>query len=282
MINVAFRGRRHARIEPMKLGRIVERMLPSGVFRRLSAYYMRVKYFGWKYRCPFCGGSYRRFYPAGFDFPVLKEQDIVGAGLRENVRCPGCSSSNRERLIYLYLANEKGSNDRTLSVLHVAPEPRLQRLLKGRPNITHVSVDIASPDADRKMDIRKLEFPDESFDIVLCNHVLEHVPEDDVAMKEILRVLRPGGFAILQVPISLKLERTFEDPTVTDPKERERVFGQSDHIRIYARDYRDRLARAGFSVEVLDYAGKLGKEATMKYSLDPRESLYIATKKSGT
>ena len=264
-------------LQTMKLGKFAEHVFPPSLFRWFSHAYMRVKLFGTTYYCPFCIGGFSKFYPAGFDFPVLKEKDIIGAGLRDNVRCPGCSSSNRERLVYFFLKNEGEISTKTLSVLHVAPEPRLQHYLKCLPNISHESVDIDSKYADKKMDLRSLQYPDAQFDVVICNHVLEHIPEDLLAMGEVFRVLKPGGFAVLQVPISTKLERTFEDFSVVDPKDRERVFGQSDHIRIYSGpDYEARLRKVGFTVEVLDYTGKLGEATMRRYALDSRERIYMA------
>lgn len=265
----------------MKIGRMVEQVVPTAIYRALARAYMRVRLFGTTYYCPFCRGGFSKFYSGGFNFPVLIENDVVGAGHRDNVRCPNCNSSDRERLVYFYLINEGKIADRAVSMLHVAPEVPLQKYLKSLANVTHTSVDIESPRADKKMDIRSIQFPDNSFDVVVCNHVLEHIPEDLVAMRELLRVLKPGGFAILQVPISLKLEKTFEDFSIVTPPERERIFGQRDHVRIYARDYKDRLASAGFTVEVLNYSSKLGDEKTKLYALDPRECLYVA-RKAGT
>ena len=262
----------------MKLGNIAASLLPKSAYRKLSRVYMRVRLFGNTYQCPICGRSSSKFYSAGFTFPVLKEQEIVGGGFRENIRCPNCGSADRERLVYLYLKNKAHVDTARFAVLHVAPEVSLQRYLKGLSNITHESIDIGSPHADKHMDLRALEYADGLFDIVICNHVLEHIQDDHVAMGEILRVLKPNGFAILQVPISLKLKQTFEDPSVIKPEDRERVFGQNDHIRIYARDYKDRLVAAGFSVEVLDYQAQLGEALARKYALDPKERLYIAHK----
>lgn len=233
---------------------------------------------GTKYHCPICNRSYREFYSAGFDFPVLTELDVVGGGFREGVRCPGCNSGDRERLFFLYLQNELKVGTKNLRILHVAPEVAVQKFLKSCKNITHESVDLDSPRADKKMDVQSLTYDSDTFDIVICNHVLEHIIDDGRAMRELHRVLKKGGTAILQVPISLKLTETFEDPSVQSEHDRERVFGQSDHVRIYAGDYKDRLEKSGFSVLVIPYAQLLGDACTKKYALNPKENLYICTK----
>lgn len=264
----------------MQLGKFAEYILPRPLFRSIARLYMRARLSGTTYYCPFCKGGFSEFYPAGFDYPVLKEQDVVGGGRREHVRCPQCSSSNRDRMMYLYLT-DAGVAEKELSILHVAPEKKMEQYLKSLPKVKHVSVDIDPERGDMQMDIQSLRFPDATFDVVICNHVLEHVADDARAMREILRVLKPGGFAILQVPIARRLSRTYEDATITDPKDRERAYGQHDHVRLYARDYKDRLTAAGFIVDVVPYAEMIGTEKTKRYALDPREDLYVCRRPVG-
>jgi ubiquinone/menaquinone biosynthesis C-methylase UbiE len=146
------------------------------------------------------------------------------------------------------------------------------------PSIDYRSADISSPLAMDKVDIAKFKYEDNSFDVIICCHVLEHVPDDRKAMSELYRVLKPGGWAILQVPISLSLEKTYEDPTVATPKERERAFGQCDHFRIYGRDYIDRLESAGFSVDVYNITKEFGESFVNKHSLIKNEDIYICSK----
>jgi ubiquinone/menaquinone biosynthesis C-methylase UbiE len=145
-------------------------------------------------------------------------------------------------------------------------------------NIDYLSADLDSPIAMIKMDITKIPYKDNFFNVVICNHVLEHIPNDRQAMSDLYRVLKPGGWAILQVPISLSLERTYDDPTVTAPGEREKKFGQSDHVRIYARDYKDRLESVGFTVEVYSIRQEFGDSTINKYALAKDEDLYLASK----
>jgi SAM-dependent methyltransferase len=128
------------------------------------------------------------------------------------------------------------------------------------------------------MDVTRIEFPDAQFDLVICNHVLEHVPDDSLAMREICRVLKPDGRAILQVPISQRLTTTLEDPSITDPHDRERVFGQWDHVRVYGPDYTERLCHAGFSVDIVDPVQRWGIDTVLRLRLNPREKLFIGRK----
>lgn len=156
----------------------------------------------------------------------------------------------------------------------------LQRKFRALPNLDYISVDLESPIAMAKMDITDMQFPDNHFDCIICYHVLEHIPHDRRAMKEIVRVLKPSGWAILQVPILR--EKTFEDPTIKTPEEREKVFGQRDHVRIYGLDYKDRLGSVGFAVKLDDYVKKLGDDAIKRYSLTEDENIYFCSKPSRT
>jgi predicted SAM-dependent methyltransferase len=212
------------------------------------------------------------------DLPILKEKNVVGGGYRLNGHCPRCYSSDRERLIYLYLKNKTKLFYENLKVLHVAPEKNLQKVLKVRANIDYLSADFDSPLSMVKMDIAEIPYEDNSFDVIICNHVLEHIPKDRQAMSELYRVLKPGGWSILQVPISLSLDRTYEDPTVTASDEREKKFGQSDHVRIYAKDYKDRLESVGFTVEVYSFGKEFGDTTIHKYALLKDEDIYLASK----
>jgi len=237
------------------------------------------EYGGPELYCPFCGKCSEKFLPTGLGIPVLKEKNVVGGGYRLNAMCPHCHSIDRERLIFLYLKKEKCVLfSENLKVLHVAPEMNLQKVLLAQSNIEYLSVDLNSPLATVRMDITDMKYEDDSFDVVICNHVLEHISDDRKAMAELYRVLKPNGWAILQVPISLSLYQTYEDPLVKSPEEREKIFGQNDHVRIYAKDYQDRLKEAGFSVEIYSFAEGFGESAIRKYGLIKDENIYICSK----
>jgi len=220
---------------------------------RLGYYINKLRFFGLKYECPICGSRLRRFRPAGRRVPVLTDRHVIGGGYRPNGRCPVCLANDRARLIYLYLLRKTNLFSAGAKLLHVAPESGLSRIMLQHGNIDYLTADISSDSAMVKMDITKIGYPDGFFDVIICNHVLEHVIDDRRAMRELYRVLRPGGWGILQVPISQSLDATYEDFSVTDPAERERVFGQADHVRIYAIDYPDRLRASGFETSVFDW-----------------------------
>ena len=237
-------------------------------------------YAGNRFACPFCGGKFRKFMPRGLHFPVLKEERVIGAGYRPNAVCPRCYSFDRERLVYLYLERKTDLFSRLARVLHVAPEVKLGQALMARPNIDYLSLDLAAGRAMAMADIAHLPHADGAFDVVICNHVLEHVPDDREPISELYRVLRSGGYAILQVPVALKLNRTYEDPTITAPEQRAEKFGQADHVRLYGRDYPQRLERAGFSVEEYSFRDEFGEAFARRYALLDDERLFVCRKPS--
>jgi len=161
----------------------------------------------------------------------------------------------------------------------VAPEPNLRKLISTNDGIQYFSADLFEPDVMAHLDIMKMPFSDGTFDVILCNHVLEHVPDDMVAMEELYRILKPGGWAILQVPIAKALTATFEDRTADSDERRIELFGQRDHVRLYAEgDYIDRLASAGFLVESNAYCNELPESDVRRYALIPDELIFIGKK----
>jgi SAM-dependent methyltransferase len=159
-------------------------------------------------------------------------------------------------------------------LLHVAPEWGLGVWLRSLPGLDYISADLDRPDVDLNLDLTNIPFPDSTFHAIICCHVLEHIPDDAKAMSEILRILKRGGWAILQTPISLTLSQTYEDFSITDPAEREQAFGQSDHVRIYAVDYVNRLKRAGFKVEVCPHS----RDDIARFGLIERECIFVASR----
>jgi len=215
--------------------------------------------------CPCCGRQFREFSP-------------VGVRKRRNALCPVCGSRERHRAIWLYLKRRTDLLSARLRVLHFAPAPALQQILGSLPNLDYITADLCSPRAMLKMDITDIYLKDNCVDVILCVHVLEHVTDDRKAMLELLRVLRPGGWAILQTPFDPKRESTFEDPGITRPEDRERVYGQKDHVRIYGRDYLDRLAEAGFAVKMDSYLRQLDPGLIDRYSLGKELDICLCTK----
>lgn len=221
---------------------------------------------GDRYTDPINGKSYRKFLPYGYG-----EQ-------RPNVLSPGTLSLERHRLLWLYLKNKTDFFTAKKKVLHMAPEQSFLPVFKKMKNLDYTTADLYSPIVDVKADILNLPFKENEFDVVICNHVLEHIEDDSKAMKELYRVLKPGGMGIFQVPQDLSLEKTYEDFSITDPEERKKHFGQYDHVRIYGKDYFDRLRKAGFKVEEVNYSAELTPEMADKYRLTPGEILPVCFK----
>jgi SAM-dependent methyltransferase len=224
-------------------------------------------YAGNKVQCPISGRTYRKFLPYGRN-PA-----------RPNALCPDSLSLERHRLMWLYLKEKTNFFTARLKVLHIAPEHCFIKKFEAMNNLEYITADIESPLAKIKMDIHAIPFPDNTFDVSFCNHVMEHVADDIQAMREIVRVLKPGGWAIIQSPLDLSREKTFEDPSITDPSEREKIFGQNDHVRVYGRDYKERLERAGFDVKEDRYVMELPAETVKRYALPAEEIIYLCRKK---
>lgn len=203
----------------------IKNLIPNKVKRRVKIILYNLNV------CPICGNASNDYYSIGHDIPVLTERQVVGAGKR-NQGCRGCNSSDRERLIYTYLKNKlRIFKNKGLKILHFAPEPNISRILSTTGFEKYICGDLFTdgytyPVYVQNMNVLDIPFDDNSFDLIICNHLLEHVPDDIAAMKELHRVLKPNGKAILQVPFSKNSDKTFEDFTVSTPEEREIVFGQ--------------------------------------------------------
>ncbi|MFT4801522.1 MAG: SAM-dependent methyltransferase [Flavobacteriaceae bacterium] len=223
---------------------------------------------GSNYTDPIDGRSYRKFLPYGYET------------IRENVLAPGTLSLERHRLFWLYLKNEIGffSNLKKTKLLHFAPEQAFYSRFKKIKHLEYITTDLNSPLADVKADICKLPFKDNEFDYIFCNHVLEHIPDDTKAMQELYRVLAPGGIGIFQIPQELSREITFEDNSIKDPKERAKIFGQYDHVRVYGRDYFNKLRSIGFEVTEVDYTKTLSDKDINKFRLAKGEIIPVCKK----
>ncbi len=244
------------------------RKIPRPILIRFSYLFsgiISVFYRGNNVECPICNSSFRKFLPYG------------PKGMNNRL-CPKCLSLERHRLIWLYLKQKTNFFEANLKLLHIAPEQTFLDKFKKLQNLDYTTADLESPIADVKMDIRNMPFEDNSFDVLLCNHVLEHIDDEQKAISEIRRVLKKGGWAILQVPLDNSLETTYEDFSITDPKEREKHFGQYDHVRLYGRDYGDRLAKSGLHIDANNFVSELDSNLAERYRLDKTELLYIASK----
>lgn len=227
---------------------------------------LAIFYSGKGVECNVCGSEFRKFLP-------------YGRSGRDNALCPHCLSLERHRLMYLYLQRKTNFFKDDLKLLHVAPEYCFIDRFEKMKNLDYITADIESPLAKVKMDIHQIPFEANTFDVAFCNHVMEHVDDDIKAMSELLRVLKPGGWAIIQSPQDWSRATTYEDPTITDPNERERLFWQDDHLRLFGRDYGQRLEKGGFKVtEDRFVMNELTPEEVKHYALPANEVIYFCQK----
>lgn len=275
-----------------KLFKLILNTIPRPLLIRLSYVARPIIAFslrGTHFTDPIDGKSFKSMLPYGYETQ------------RNNVLSPSTLSLERHRLLWLYLNEETdffkselvsdssftntkriklrdAETNSALKVLHFAPEQAFYKLFRNQKNLDYTTTDLFSPLADVKADICNLPFEDNQYDVILCNHVLEHIPDDTKAMQELYRVLKPGGMAILQIPQDLSRATTFADDSITDQKERAKIFGQYDHVRIYGRDYFDKLRSIGFKVIEEDYTNKIAPELVEKYCLAKGEIIPVCFK----
>ena len=254
--------------------KLILNLIPRPVLQRVAEWIVPVVgllYLGKGNQCPLCGCQRRRFLPYGY------------VTSRENALCPNCLSLERHRLLWLWLVRESDIGRGAMALprlLHIAPEVALMRKFKKMYASTpdrYVTADLESPLADMHFDVQQIPLEAESFDAIICNHIMEHVEDDGKALRELYRIMRRGGWGVILSPVELEREKTFEDDTITDRAERTRIFGQYDHRRIYGRDYAARLREAGFEVYDIDYKNELSKAEQELYAL-PTDHLYIVCK----
>ena len=249
--------------------KIILKIFPREFLINLSLLFQPILsliFIGSKFTDPIYGKQYSRFLSYGYNT------------IRTNALCPGTLSLERHRLLWLYLNSNSNIESQFLNVLHVAPEQVFFKKFKKFKNWTYTTTDLNSPLADIKADLCNLPFKDETYDLILCNHVLEHIIDDIKAMKEIYRVLKTGGKAILQIPLDMEKEESYEDHTIINPKDRSKHFGQYDHVRIYGMDFFKKLSNIGFRYEKIDFTSKLSDRDIIKYGLIKGELIPVGWK----
>lgn len=244
--------------------------LPRPLLIRASYLFRRVApllYRGDNVACPICEKQFSKFLSYGSN-----------QALRENVLCPHCLSLERHRLLWLYLKERTNFFTAEHKFLHIAPEQCFYHRFKAMPNLKYYTGDLESPLAEYHFDLHKVPFEENSFDVIMCNHVLEHVDDYARCMHELYRVLKPGGWAIMQVPIDYSNKETYEDASITSPEEREKHFWQKDHLRLFGTDYPDKLRAVGFRVKEDRFVRSLPAEKREKMRLQSEEIIYFAQK----
>ena len=248
---------------------LIIRKIPRKYLQLFSHFFLKILavfYRGNNVKCPVCNHQFRKFLP-------------YGRTPRENALCPNCLALERHRLLWLFLQERTDFFSASLKVLHIAPELCFIDRFNALNNLEYVTGDLESPLAKIKMDIHQIPFDENYFDVIFCNHVMEHVDDDIKAMNEIKRVLKRGGWAIIQSPIDYSMENTYEDPSIKTPREREKAYGQNDHLRTYGKDYGKRLVTAGFKVTEDEYVKNLPEETVKKFALPVEEIIYRCWKK---
>lgn len=235
--------------------------LIAAILFRLPPSLRSALFHGERYECPLCGARLSRFL-------VLHRPFFHW--------CPVCRSLQRHRVSWLYIRQRILPKHPLRRMLHIAPEEALRQAFRRVPDIEYVSMDLYASDVLVRADAGRLPFAAHVFDFIYCSHVLEHIPDDRAAMRELQRVLRPGGVAMVLVPVWDK--PTFEDPGVTDPVERERLFGQFDHVRWYGFDIVDRLMASGFAVQTIHAGDAADAEAIDRFGLDQADVFFVCTK----
>lgn len=261
--------------------KLIKKLVPNKIinayrdYKRQEAYKNQIEvYRGNSVVCPICNSTFKQFAPFG----LVK---------RENAKCHVCGSLERHRLMWKYLREKTGifNDNKKIRLLHFAPERSFYDAFSKNKHVDYVPCDlfpeVYSYNGNvkiEKVDILDIPFDEGNFDVILCNHVLEHIPDDRKAMSELYRVMKNGGWGIFQVPLRYEREETYEDFTIVTPKDRVRAFGQKDHVRWYGRDYKDRLKGVGFNVKQDDYVKTFTSEELFKFGLIPSELIYFCSK----
>lgn len=254
-----------------KLYKFLLNKLPRPLLIRLSYLFKKIApfvYKGNKVECPVCNQSYSKFLSYGSSIAH-----------RENVLCPGDLTLERHRLMWLYLKDHSDFfTNNKLNVLHIAPEQCFHQRFKQQQNLNYLTGDLISPIADIHFDLHQIPLEDNRFDVIFCNHVLEHVEDAHQCLRELYRVMKPGGWGIMQVPQDFEREITFEDPTIISEEDRERYYWQKDHVRLFGNDYPNWLEKAGFTVNVFEKEKFYTTSQIERFRLQEKEILYIVHK----
>jgi SAM-dependent methyltransferase len=262
----------------------LKKNLPNSYARGLKKIFLYLRaiyYTGNSCECNICNRKFRKMLPGGFNLPIIGEKEIIGAGPRNHI-CPYCQSTDRDRFVKLFFDNRPELLNDKIKMLHIAPEPGLYRFFSSFEDVDYIPAakyheGIYYPSEMTLVDLTDMHYSDSEFDIIIANHVLEHIPKDKLALSEIYRTLRKGGIAILQVPYSNNTDFTYENTNLKTVKQREDNYGQFDHVRLYGKDYPELLESAGFKVKCIKQED-LDSVLVGRLRLFPEEILFTAEK----
>ncbi len=239
----------------------------------------KIKNFGWNHTCNLCFSKVKKWKGGGVDHQIFINNKIIGAGYRERFQCPVCGAKDKDRLVFYYIKKYTDMLKKPCTILHFAPERLIKYHLKFRSKISkktkYYNGDLNPKNGDMIIDITNIDFPDNKFDYIICNHVLEHIVDEKKAFNELKRVIKPNGKIILTVPVCISNEKTIEDNSITDPRERMNMFCQEDHVRLYGKDFADRIEKYGLKVKEFKVNNKAIEE---KYGLLEDGIIYIISK----
>lgn len=228
-------------------------------------------------QCVVCGNHVRTFLPGGIENEIFRQHHIVGGGLRQNCKCPCCGAIDRERWLYYVLEKYTDISRISGKVLHFAPEGAIETHIRRNVGIDYYSCDLAQGKAMHVVDITDIPYKDGLFDYVICNHVLEHIADEEKAVSEIKRVLKENGKWIFSFPICTDM-RTYEDRAITSPEQRLKAYGQTDHVRLYGNDFAERFERYGLKIRIYSPRDELEEAQIDKYGFIRDDIILMAEK----
>ncbi len=249
----------------------------------------KIKYFGFGVKCPLCNSMIRNYLPLDkkYSIDIAINGIIYGVNDYEtlntkNFMCPVCGADDRTRLYVLYLKEklkESNKTNKIFQLLHFAPERPLQQILKKYQFIKYRSADLYMNEVDDKVDITNMNiYADNTFDIIICSHVLEHIIDVNKAISELYRIMKHGSWAIIMAPVLPELPEDYENETIVSPEDRLKFFGQDDHVRVFSKKgFVNKLKNNGFIVNDLGIE-YFGKDSFVKYNITSKSVLYIIEK----
>lgn len=251
----------------------------KNLYKKIRKLFRKIIFYGNKYKCNICNSNVRLMKPAGIKHEIFEKNIILEAGYRENCTCPVCNAKDRIRMVYYYIENYTDIFTSKNCILHFAPEYLLKQKIKKNNQAEYYDGDIKKGRASYIIDMTDIKFPENMFDYIICNQVLEHIPDEKKAINELKRVIKTDGKIIITVPICISNEETFEDSNITSPEERLANFCQDDHVRLYGRDFKRRLEKYGLEVEEWCVDSHVSKEIIEKNAFTKGGLIYIAKKK---